>query len=41
MRVFAFAGGVTGTSKLALDGVTVFADMAALPDLIAADEATP
>ncbi len=34
MRVFAFAGGVTPASKLALDGVVVFDDMRELPRLL-------
>ena len=37
MRVFAFAGGVTGASKLLLDGAVVFDDMLVLPDLLLAD----
>ena len=36
MRVFAFAGGVTGASKLRRDGVVVFDDMRSLPALISA-----
>jgi HAD superfamily hydrolase (TIGR01509 family) len=36
MAVFAFAGGVTDGSRLAADGVTVFDDMASLPDLVRA-----
>jgi HAD superfamily hydrolase (TIGR01509 family) len=35
MRVFAFAGGVTGATDLALDGAVVFDDMRALPALLA------
>ena len=34
MQVFAYAGGVTGASKLRRDGVVVFDDMRALPALI-------
>jgi HAD superfamily hydrolase (TIGR01509 family) len=34
MRVFAFAGGVTPASKLAVDGVVVFDDMRELPRLL-------
>jgi HAD superfamily hydrolase (TIGR01509 family) len=34
MRVFAFAGGVTGASKLRRDGVAVFDDMRTLPALL-------
>jgi HAD superfamily hydrolase (TIGR01509 family) len=34
MAVFAFSGGVTGSSALALDGAMVFEDMAALPELL-------
>jgi len=34
MRVFGFAGGVTGASKLHRDGVDVFDDMRALPALL-------
>jgi HAD superfamily hydrolase (TIGR01509 family) len=36
MVVFAFSGGVTGASALALDGALVFEDMRALPELLAA-----
>ena len=35
MTVFAYAGGVTGASELARDGVTVFHEMRALPGLLA------
>ncbi len=34
MAVFAFAGGVTPASSLRRDGVVVFSDMRALPDLL-------
>jgi HAD superfamily hydrolase (TIGR01509 family) len=34
MRVFAFAGGVTSASTLALDGVVVFEEMPLLPELL-------
>jgi len=34
MRVFGFAGGVTGASKLRRDGVTLFTDMRVLPSLL-------
>jgi len=37
MTVFAFAGGVTGSEKLSLDGAVVFDDMAALPDHLRTD----
>ncbi|MGO9342039.1 MAG: HAD family hydrolase [Acidimicrobiales bacterium] len=36
MRVFAFAGGVTPPSKLAIDGAVVFDDMQELPRLLLA-----
>jgi HAD superfamily hydrolase (TIGR01509 family) len=36
MSVFAFGGGVTPASKLAHDGVVVFSDMRALPELLGA-----
>ena len=38
MRVFAFAGGVTSASRLSLDGVQVFDQMAQLPDLLLIEE---
>ena len=39
MRVFAFAGGVTGASRLSLDGAVVFDEMRALPDLLGPGQA--
>jgi HAD superfamily hydrolase (TIGR01509 family) len=36
MRVFAFAGGVTGASKLSMEGAVVFEGMNELPDLLLA-----
>jgi HAD superfamily hydrolase (TIGR01509 family) len=36
MSVFAFAGGVTSATRLSLDGVVVFSDMADLPGVLAA-----
>jgi HAD superfamily hydrolase (TIGR01509 family) len=36
MSVFAYAGGVTPASKLVLDGVVVFDEMRALPELLGA-----
>jgi HAD superfamily hydrolase (TIGR01509 family) len=38
MVVFAFSGGVTGASALALDGAVVFEDMRALPELLFAGQ---
>ena len=35
MTVFAYAGGVTGASELARDGVTIFGEMRELPGLLA------
>jgi HAD superfamily hydrolase (TIGR01509 family) len=37
MCVFAYAGGVTSASRLSLDGVRVFDQMAELPDLLSID----
>ena len=37
MTVFAYAGGVTAPSRLCRDGVSVFEDMRALPELLLGD----